>query len=178
MLHWQLFLAFLKIGLLSFGGGYAVIPMIQYESERYGWLPGEEFQRLVALAGMSPGPVATNSATLIGYEAGGLLGAIVATAGIVLPSLVIVIVIAAFFYRMNANIWVKSSFYGLRPIITGLIVYAAIHFGLSNHSDTIYHWSTFATLLIGVLAFLAIVKYKLHPFGVIAGAAILGIVLF
>lgn len=79
---------------------------------------------------------------------------------------------------MNKNLWVKSSFYSLRPIITGLIAYAAIHFGFSDHSETIYHWSTFANLLIGVLAFLAIIKYKVHPISVIGGAAVIGIVLF
>ncbi|MGO4373587.1 chromate transporter [Paenibacillus sp. MCAF20] len=178
MLYWQLFLSFLKIGLLSFGGGYAVIPTIQYEVERYGWLTAEQYQRSVSLAGMSPGPVATNSATLIGYHAGGLPGSVIATAGMVLPSLIIVILIAAFFYKMNTNIWVKSSFYGLRPIITGLIAYAAIHFGFSGQSEAIYHWTTFATLLIGVITFLAIIKYKVHPISVIAGAAVIGIVLF
>jgi len=178
MLLWQLFLSFLKIGFSSFGGGYAVIPMIQYESSRYGWLTDTQFQSTVSLAGMSPGPIATNSATLIGYETAGLTGAIVATTGIVLPSLVVVIVIAAFFYRIHSNMWVKSSFYGLRPIITGLIAYAAIHFGLSNHAEVAMSWTTLATLLIGVAAFWAIVKYKLHPLMVIAGSAIIGIVLF
>lgn len=178
MLLWQLFFSFLKIGFSSFGGGYAVIPMIQYESSRYGWLTDTQFQSTVSLAGMSPGPIATNSATLIGYETAGFLGALVATTGIVLPSLILVIVIAAFFYRINSNTWVKSSFYGLRPIITGLIAYAAIHFGLSNHAQVIMSWTTLATLLIGVGAFCAIVKYKLHPLMVIAGSAIMGIVLF
>nr|WP_164923407.1 chromate transporter [Paenibacillus mucilaginosus] len=175
---WQLFLSFLKIGLMSFGGGYAVIPMIQYEVNRYGWTSVEVYQRTVSLAGMSPGPIATNSATLIGYEVGGLTGAIVATVGIILPSLLIVILIALFFFKMHHDPWVKSSFYGLRPIITGLIVYAAIHFGLSNHTDAIFQWTTLATLLIGVLTFMTIIKYNLHPLLVIAGAGIIGIVLF
>lgn len=178
MLYWQLFLAFLKIGFISFGGGYAVIPMIQYEVQQQGWLTTGEFQRIVSLAGMSPGPIATNSATLIGYQAGGMAGAITAAAGMILPSLLIVIIVAAFFYRMNANPWVKSSFYGLRPVITGLIVYAAIHFGFSNQSEAIYHWTTFATLLIGVLAFVAITKYNVHPVAVIVCSGFVGIVLF
>lgn len=99
MLYWQLFISFFKIGLLSFGGGYAVIPTIQYEVERYGWLTTEQYQRIVSLAGMSPGAIATNNATLVGYQAGGLMGAVTATVGIVLPSLFIVILIAAFFIR-------------------------------------------------------------------------------
>ncbi|MFB5266081.1 chromate transporter [Paenibacillus enshidis] len=178
MLFWQLFISFLKIGFLSFGGGYAILPMIQFEVEKYHWLSTEEFQRIVSLAGMSPGPIATNSATLIGYNTAGLPGAIVATTGMVLPSLIVVILIAAFFFKIHSYPWVKSSFYGLRPIITGLIVYAAIHFGFSGSSEAIFHWTTFATLLIGVLAFVAITKYKIHPLTVIAGSAVMGIVIF
>lgn len=178
MLYWELFITFLKIGLLSFGGGYAVIPMVQYEVEKYSWLSPEEFQRIVSLAGMSPGPVATNSATLIGYHTAGIPGAVTATTGIILPSLLIVILIAAFFFKINKNPLVQSSFYGLRPIITGLIVYAALHFGFSGNGETIFQWSTFATLLTAAAAFLAIIKYKLHPLVVILLSACVGIVLF
>lgn len=178
MLYWQIFISFLKIGSLSFGGGYAVIPMIQFEVERHGWLLLTDFERLVSLAGMAPGPIATNSATLIGYHIAGIGGAVIAATGMILPSLLIVILIAAFFFKLHTNRWVRSSFYGLRPIVTGLIVYAAIHFGFSNRSEAIYHWTTFATLFISVLAFLAITKYKIHPVWVIIGSAGMGIVLF
>ncbi|GGA27961.1 chromate transporter [Paenibacillus physcomitrellae] len=178
MLFWQLFISFLKIGFMSFGGGYAVISMIQYETHRYGWLSDEEFQRTVALSGMSPGSIATNSATLIGYHIAGLPGAIVATAGIILPSLLIVILIAAFFFKLNSNPWVKSSFYGLRPVITGLILYAAIHFGFPDPSRNIINWTTLATLLIGAASFLAVIKYKVHPLKIILVSACAGIVLF
>lgn len=174
----QLFLSFFKIGFVSFGGGYAVISMIKYEVSTYDWLSAEEFQRIVSLSGMSPGSIATNSATLVGFHTAGLPGAIAATIGIILPSLIVVILMAAFFYKIHSNLWVKSSFYGLRPIITGLIVYAAIHFGFSNRTEAIFAWSTFATLIIGAGAFLAIVKYKLHPFTVIAISACVGIILY
>ncbi|MDO7908718.1 chromate transporter [Paenibacillus sp. JX-17] len=178
MLYWQLFISFLKIGFLSFGGGYAVIPMVQFEVEKHGWLSGGLFRQIVSVAGMSPGPIASNSAALIGYHTAGIAGAVMAAAGILLPSLLIVILIAAFFFRLNSNIWVRSSFYGLRPIVTGLIVYAAIHFGFSNSSEAIYHWPVLATLLIGVLAFTAITRYKIHPLAVILGSACAGIILF
>ncbi|MDQ0049526.1 chromate transporter [Paenibacillus polymyxa] len=178
MLYWQLFISFLKIGFLSFGGGYAVISMIQFEVNKHSWLKPEDFQRIISLAGMSPGPIATNSATLIGYNTAGIAGALITTAGIILPSLLIVIFLASFFFRLNTTPWVKSSFYGLRPIITGLIVYSAIHFGFPHTSEAIYQWTTFATLLIGILAFFSIKKYKVHPFIVILASAGAGIVLF
>ena len=117
---------FISVGLVSFGGGYAVIPVIQKEVTEKA-LTAAEFQQTVALAGMAPGSIATNAATLIGYQSAGYIGAAVSTAGIILPSLV-VIVLSALFYRMRSNPWVQSSLYGLRPVTTGLIVYA-IHFG-------------------------------------------------
>lgn len=175
---WQLFFSFLKIGFLSFGGGYAVISMIQYEVNDHGWLSSEQFQHIVALSGMSPGSIATNSATLIGFQIAGWPGAIVATVGIVLPSLIVVILIAAFFYRIHTNYWVKSSFYGLRPVVTGLIVYAAIHFGFPSPSGYIFNWTTLITLVIAAAAFLSIVKYKVHPLLVIFLSACAGIVVF
>lgn len=178
MILWQLFISFLKIGFVSFGGGYAVIPMIQHESQRYGWLTPEHFQQTVSLAGMSPGPIATNSATLIGYQAAGVGGAFAATAGIVLPSLVLVVLIASFFYKINSSPAVKSSFYGLRPIITGLIIYAALHFGFASGWSSLLQPSNWLVLLIGAAAFMAIVKYKTHPLLVIAGSAVLGMAFF
>ncbi|WP_138494256.1 chromate transporter [Paenibacillus pinistramenti] len=179
MLLWQLFVSFLKIGFMSFGGGYAVISMIQYETNRFGWVSGEELRQAVSLSGMSPGSIATNSATLIGYRAAGLPGAIAATTGIVLPSLIVVILIAACFYRLHSSFWVKSSFYGLRPIITGLIVYAAIHFGFPDRSaGAIFNWTTFATLLIGAASFAAVTKYKIHPLKILFLSACAGIILF
>ncbi|WP_411348697.1 chromate transporter [Paenibacillus sp. WLX2291] len=178
MLVWQLFLSFLKIGFVSFGGGYAVIPLIQHDAEQFGWMSADTFRQTVSIAGMAPGSIATNSATLIGYDVAGIAGAFAATTGIVLPSLVLVITLTGLFYRLGSSRMVKSSFYGLRPIVTGLIVYAAIHFGLGSGWDALLQWKTWLTLLIGAGVFLAIIKYKAHPLLVILGSAIMGIVLF
>ncbi len=178
MLLWQLFISFLKIGFVSFGGGYAVIPLIQHESEQYGWMAAESFRQTVSLAGMAPGSIVTNSATLIGYQVAGIPGAAMATLGIVLPSLVLVITLAGLFYRLNSSQVVKSSFYGLRPIVTGLIAYAAIHFGLGSGWSALSELKTWLTLLIGAAVFFAIVRYKAHPLLVILGSAVMGIVLF
>lgn len=175
---WQLFLVFFKVGLISFGGGYAVITLIQREVSEKGWMGTADFQEIVSLAGMAPGSIATNTATLIGYSEAGIMGAIASTIGIILPSLIIVILIAAFFLRLQGNNWVRSSFYGLRPIVTGLIIYAAIHFGLSGRSGSWLSWSMAGMLLICAGCLLLVTKYKVHPFGVILLSAIAGIVIF
>lgn len=173
---WQLFITFFKIGCISFGGGYAVIPLIQNEAAKYGWADSAHFQEIVTLAGMAPGPIATNTATLVGYHAEGLAGAIASTLGIVFPSLLIIILLAAFFQKMHEHRWVKSSFYGLRPVVTGLIVYAALHFGLNARMGLT--WSTFATLLICAGCIYGVLKHNMHPFMVIVASGLAGIILF
>ncbi|WP_256760981.1 chromate transporter [Cohnella sp. WQ 127256] len=174
----NLFFVFLKIGFISFGGGYAVIPMIEREMNHRGWIDAQEFQQIVSLAGMSPGPIATNSATLIGFDLAGFPGAIVATIGMVLPSLILVILIVAFCMRYHRSKQVKASFYGLRPIVTGLILYAALHFGFLSHSETVLTWTTLMTMLICIGCLYAILKYKLHPIVVIIASGFAGIILF
>lgn len=175
---WNLFFIFIKIGLLSFGGGYAIIPIVQHEAMSGGWLSEKEFQEVVSIAGMSPGPVATNSATLIGYRVAGIEGAIVSTLGMILPSLIIIIVISIFFYRVRDSQWIKTLFYGLRPVITGLIAYAAIRFGLNSVEQALISWQTIGTLIIVFAALYGLMKYKLHPFTIIVASGILGVAFF
>lgn len=169
---------FLQIGFVSFGGGYAMIPVIRHQVLQYGWISEREFSELVALAGMSPGPIAANSATLIGYETAGIGGAVVSTLGMILPSLILIILISSFFYKVqNAN-WVKATFYGLKPVVTGMIVYAAIHFGIPNDGFGLLSWQTAGTLIIIVLCIVALLKYRMHPLAVIALSGLLGIAFF
>lgn len=175
---WQLFVVFMKVGVISFGGGYAVMTLIQREVSGRGWASAADFQEIVSLAGMAPGSIATNAATLIGFSEAGLAGAAAATAGIILPSLIIVVLLTVFFLRLQQNEWVRSSFYGLRPIVAGLILYAAVHFGFLGHSAQGFTWSTAGTLLICGGCLVLISKYKMHPFGVLLLSAVAGIVLF
>ncbi|KUP22543.1 chromate transporter [Paenibacillus sp. DMB5] len=175
---WNLFLIFIKIGLLSFGGGYAIIPMIQHEAIKGGWLSEMEFQEVVSIAGMAPGPVATNSATLIGYRAAGMGGAVAASLGMILPSLLIIILLSVFFYRVRNSQWMKSLFYGLRPVITGLIAFAAIRFGVMGKGYSLFTWQTLGTLIIVSAALYSLMKIKLHPLTIIVGSGILGIAFF
>ncbi|MDT9719294.1 chromate transporter [Paenibacillus sp. ClWae2A] len=175
---WDLFFVFLKIGAFSFGGGYAVMTLIEQEVTGRGWIQPEDFQEIVALAGMAPGSIATNTATLIGYDHLGITGAIISTVGIIFPSLLIVIACSAIFLRLQHNVWLRSSFYGLRPIVTGLIVYAAIHFGVGRDTAMVFSLSSFGMLLLCAGSLIAVMRYKIHPFAVILMAAAGGIILF
>ncbi|PZD97470.1 chromate transporter [Paenibacillus sambharensis] len=174
---WDLFLTFLKIGFVSFGGGYAVIPLIQHDVSVNRWLSPVEFQETISLAGMAPGPIATNSATLIGFKTAGYMGAILSTLGMILPSLLVVVLLTSIFIRLQHNKWLKSSFYGMRPIITGLIVYAAIHLGLLGTSEAL-SWKTTGTLAICAGSLYIMLRYKFHPFTVILLSGAAGIIIF
>jgi len=179
----QLFLSFLGVGAVSFGGGYAMIPVIErvvvHEKQ---WMTLTAFTDVIALAGMSPGPIATNCAIFIGYKLAGVAGAVAAALGMVLPSLIIILIVAVFFYKVKNSIWVKRGFYGLRPIITGLIFYAAITFAVGNgivptRLDA-FDWKTASLAAIFLLSLAALIRFKAHPAAVIALAGLVGAALY
>lgn len=178
MILLKLFWTFLLIGSVSFGGGYAMIPVIEIEVSNNGWMTTQEFTDVIAIAGMSPGPIATNSAIFVGYQTAGILGAIFSALGMALPSLIIVLVISSFFQKINHHKLVKSSFYGLRPVITGLIIYAAISFAISNNLVGSLSWHTFSSFVIYLVALLCLVYLKMHPLLVIFISGIVGIIIF
>lgn len=176
---WQLFITFLSIGFVSFGGGYAMMAPIGQQVSLHQWMSEQEFTDVIAVAGMSPGPIATNSSIFVGYKVAGIAGATVSAAGMVLPSLLIVLVVSAFFYRFNEHYWVKAAFYGLRPIITGLIFYGALRFALRNNLIGIdISPSMIVSMLFFVAALIALLKFRLHPFYVILASGVAGIVCF
>lgn len=122
-----LFLTFFKIGLFTFGGGYAMIPFIhQYAVEKYKWITDDEFLNIIAIAESTPGPIAINSATYIGYKVKGVKGSAMATFGVVLPSVIIIVLIAAFFMQFKDNVWVEYAFKGIRVGVAILVLNAAI----------------------------------------------------
>ncbi|WP_066191782.1 MULTISPECIES: chromate transporter [Gracilibacillus] len=174
----SLFWTFLLIGSVSFGGGYAMIPVIEEEVSKHGWMTTQEFTDVIAVAGMSPGPIATNSAIFVGYHTASLPGAIIAALGMILPSLIIILIIAAFFFKFHELPLVRSAFYGLRPIITGLILYSAIHFAISNQVIGEISYQTITLIGIFALSLFALMKLRLHPVTVIALAGICGLVLY
>jgi chromate transporter len=174
----ELFWMFLLIGFISFGGGYAMIPIIEMEVLERGWMTTQQFTDVIAIAGMSPGPIATNSAIFVGYHVQGIPGAIASGLGMVIPSLLLVIIIAMFFQKISKNKHVESAFYGLRPIITGLIGYAAIKFAISNHLITSITLKSSSLLLIFAISLFALIKLRLHPALVIIMSGVVGMAIY
>lgn len=175
---WQLFWSFFKIGVMSFGGGYAMIPVIHEEVAAHGWLTEGQYAEAVALAGMAPGPIATNSAIIVGYEAAGFAGSIMTAFGILLPSVIIIVLSSMLFHKVYLHKKVKSAFYGLRPIIAALVFYGAFRLALSSPHLRSLSWETLFTCIIGIVAFVAMLRYHLHPMLIIGLSALLGIALF
>ena len=125
----QLFGIFFRIGAFTFGGGYAMIPLIEYETaEKRQLIDKEEISDIVAIAESTPGPIAINSATFVGYRSCGVLGSIFATLGVVLPSLILITLIALFLRKVMDNRFVKYAFFGIRAGVLALIAKAVINF--------------------------------------------------
>lgn len=122
----DLFLTFFKIGIVSFGGGYAMIPLLTDEVLAHAWLTSEEIMNFIAVAESTPGPIAINMATFVGATKGGILGALMATLGVVLPSFIIILIIASVIKGLLKFAGVKAFLNGLRPVVVGLILGTAI----------------------------------------------------
>jgi len=179
MILLELFLTFLLVGFIAFGGGYAMIPIIQQEVvERHGWMNVTEFTDMIGVAGMSPGPIATNIAIFVGMQQAGIVGAIVAAIGMVLPSLVIIVAVGTIFFRIHQNKWVQSSLYGLRSVITGLILYAAVVFAVRNGLVTSVSWFTLSQLLIFAGSLAALLLLRKHPLTILIISGLIGIALY
>ena len=173
----QLFVSYLKIGFFGFGGGYAMLSLIHSEVVVHnGWLTNGEFSDIVAVSQMTPGPIAINSATYIGYEVAGVLGSVVATVAVCLPALTIMMLITRFFLRLRDNRYVKGVVMGMRPVVVGMIASAALLLifphSVDGHSF-IDGWSW--VIFIGVL--LASVK-KINPILLIVMSAVAGVVIY
>ena len=182
MIWLQLFLVYLKIGILGFGGGYAMLSLIQADVvERYQWISSQEFTDIVAISQMTPGPIGINSATYIGYTAihnagysagVSILGSCLTTFAVCLPSFILVLCISYFFSKFKNNKYVEAAFLGLRPVTVGLIAAAALM--LMNHENFI----DYKSYLIFGTAFLLTWKFKVHPIVMIVLAGLAGMILY
>jgi Chromate transporter. len=168
----RLFYSFFKIGAFSFGGGYAVLAFIQKEIVNLNhWLLPSEFVDVVAISQITPGPIAINAATFVGYKVAGYPGSAVATLGVTLPSFLIIIVIARFFIRFQENHYVKAAFDFIRPATIGLIAAAAVTTAQASIVDI-------KSALIGIFIFILLYYMKLDTILAIALSAILGLLLY
>jgi chromate transporter len=174
MIYLQLFWTYCKIGLFGFGGGYAMLPLIQHEVvENHAWLSAKEFTDIVAISQMTPGPIGINSATYIGYvTTGNVWGSIIATLAVCLPSFILILLIAKAYQRFNSNRWVNYAFLGLRPVIVGLIASAALLLmDKENFPD-------YKSIIIFAVAFILTKYLNIHPILMIILAGISGLILY
>lgn len=177
MIYLQLFLSYLKIGFFGFGGGYAMLSLIQNEIvEQRGWLTATQFADIVAVSQMTPGPIAINSATYIGYEIGGIFGSVVATFAVCLPSLTLMLLLTRLFLRHRENRYIKSVVKSVGPIVVGMIASAALlmMFPVSGKHENFvdaWSWILFAACLYGSYR-------KVNPILMILLSAFVGILIY
>jgi chromate transporter len=187
MIYLELFITFFKIGLFTIGGGYAMIPLIQQEVVAHGWLTLLELTDFIAVAESTPGPFAVNIATFVGMEMGGLLGALVTTTAVVLPSFIIILFIAKAFTNFQQNKWVQGTLYGMRPVVIGLIaaaVFLLMSSGFIGKGAGIYSVDDFFAalkyqeIIIFSIGCFVYFRFKLHPIKLILVSAGLGMLFF
>ena len=182
MIYLQLFYTFFKIGLFGFGGGYAMLSMIQGEVvTRYNWVSSQEFTDIVAISQMTPGPIGINAATYVGFTStGSIWGSVIATFAVVLPSFILMLTISKFFLKYQKHPAVESVFSGLRPAVVGLLASAALvlmkteNFG-SPTKDT---YTFVISVIIFLVAFIGTKKYKANPILMIIACGIAGLILY
>lgn len=178
MIYLTLFLTFLMIGAVTFGGGYAMLPMVQEEVAKKGWMTAQKLIDFVAVSESTPGPFAINIATFTGAETGGLLGAVCATFGVVLPSFVIILTVARIYDKFQKSNLVKGMMKGLKPAVVGLIGAALVSMcktvlftsGMASFTDYKLYISLGIFAVMSVLAF-----KKVHPIIIVCLSAGIGI---
>ena len=171
-LLWQLFCSFGRIGAFTFGGGYAMIPLIQREaSQKRGWVSDEDILEIVAIAESTPGPIAINAATFIGYRTAGVPGAAAATFGVVLPSFLIILTISGILRQFQENVYVQYAFRGIRAGVLALILKAM--WGMFKKCK-----KTTVAYIVMAGAFVLAGLVKLPAMAVLALCALFGIVTF
>ena len=189
MIYLQLFLTFLKVGTFAFGGGYAMLSLIGDSVLSYGWMTEEELLNFAGVETVIPGPIAVNMATFIGYEQGGFLGALLATVGVVLPSFIIILIVAALIKNLMKYPAVNAFITGMRPALGGLILATAATMGLKVFfrlenvllSAFSFDWRTIVILAAVVavpIVYKKLVKKEFSPILLIITSAVFGMVLF
>jgi chromate transporter len=173
----QLFISYLKIGFFGFGGGYAMLSLIHSEVVVHnGWLTNGEFSDIVAISQMTPGPIAINSATYVGYEVAGVWGSVVATIAVCFPALTIMMLLTRFFIKLHDNRYVKGVVAGMKPVVIGMIMAAALLL-IFPHSDEgrsfIDGWSWVIFIITLILS-----ARKVNPILLIVLSAIIGIAVY
>ena len=177
----ELFITFFKIGLFTVGGGYAMIPMIKYETLSRNWVTTDELLNFLAISESTPGPFAVNMATFVGNNVYGVLGAIFATIGVVLPSFIIILAVFKIYEKFISNKYVNSLLTGIKGIVVGLIFTVGstlIFEEVFKLIDTKYVFDYKALIIIIIIGLILYFKKKISPILIILVSAILGILLY
>lgn len=185
MIYLTLFYEFFKVGLFTFGGGYAMIPLIKELVLKYGWLTESEFFDFIGVCESTPGPIAVNMATYIGSIKGNLLGSIMATAGVVLPAFIIILLIASLLKNLTKNRFFKGFMKGVKPVIVALILSTGVMLLLKSVGFTTvkdFSFNLKATITLVLLtgmyfAYKKIFKKKIGTITLIIISAVIGIVI-
>ena len=175
-----LYYEFFKTGLFAVGGGLATLPFLYDMSDRMGWFTYQDLSNLIAISESTPGPIGVNAATYVGFLTAGPLGSLIATLGLMTPSVIIILIIVRVLDRFRANPLVEKVFYGLRPASTGLIAAA----GFLVFKNVLWDSAALSMLssirwpavLLAVVLYFAIRKWDKHPIWYLAAAAVVGIV--
>ena len=180
MIYLELILAFLRVGLFSFGGAYGAIPLIREEVLNRGWLSDEALSYIIAVSESTPGPIMVNAATYIGSSQAGFLGALLATTAVVLPSFAVILLITAVMKNALKNPYVKAVLRGLQPCVVAIILMTGVEMVLTNCFTSA---DPSALLITGILAVILfgskyLLKKKISPITLILIAALLGIVIY
>ena len=190
MIYLYLFLEFFKIGLFTFGGGYAMIPLVKEVVLSRGWMSEEHFIDMIGLSEVTPGPIAINMATFIGNEQGGILGSTIATLGVVLPAFIIMLLISILLKKFMKNRFVQASLSGIKFVAIALITSSAIILlsdvlfpysyqnGVFNVSFNIDLIRIFVLVIAGYFLLRIIFKRKISPIFVVLMSAVIGLVYF
>lgn len=146
MIYWQLFLEFFHIGMFSFGGGYATLPFLYHIAEVQKWYTSQQLTDMIAISSITPGPVGVNVATFAGYATSGILGSVIATISVILPSYIIVILVSKFLDKFKHNKNVQAAIYALKPAGCGLL--AAVGMNMLEENISVFGLTLFAIMLI------------------------------
>ncbi len=169
MLYLELFWVFFRIGLFGFGGGYGMVSMIRMDVvDNYQWMDAAEFADLLAVSQMTPGPISINTATFVGFTQGGVLGSVVATLALCLPSVMLMVLVLSFYFKHKESEYVKKPMSFLQPVVAGLIIAAAI---LMCNRETFSSWLSFVIFGGTVVAQYF---YKVNPILLIVIAGVMG----
>jgi chromate transporter len=168
----KLFIAFLKIGAFSFGGGYGVLAFMQKEIiDLNKWISLQDFTNIVAIAEMTPGPIAVNASTYVGYKIGGFFGSTLATFGVILVPFTLSLIVSIYFNKFKHLKQVNWVIKGIRPAVLGLLAAACFNIGKISFVDL-------KSVIIGIAVFGAVYKFKVNPILALVASGVMGVVLY